>query len=163
MAPEICFQLVRGRSFSSRVIGYFGAGYYSHIDVVTPAGLLRGARSDVIKGVRAGYEDRPQNYERWAHCTRYHVHVSGPQFKRYWEFSELQLHKPYDSRGLIEAFLFGREWRDDSAWWCSEEVAANGEYAGMWHIPPEVKSVEPGDCADLFAGKGARREEIPVK
>jgi len=48
----ITWQLVRGvfvwwrlDTWTSALIGWFGAGYYSHIDVVTPDGLLRGARS----------------------------------------------------------------------------------------------------------------------
>ena len=157
---EITWQLVRGREFSSRLIGWFGAGFYSHIDVITPAGDLRGARSDVIQGIPAGYEDRPQNYEQWAAATRYTLSVPDWKYHLYWEFSDAQLHKPYDSRGLIKAFVFGRRWRDDDSWWCSEEVAANGEYARLWNIPPEVKSVEPGDCAFLFVAAGAKREEM---
>lgn len=157
---KLVWQLVRGTGISSRLIGWFGSGYYSHIDVETPSGYLRGARSDVIKGIPSGYRDRPQNYETWATQTRYSLEVTTPQYERYWQFSNAQLGKPYDKRGLIDAFLLGRNWRDDGQWWCSEEVAANLEAAGLVTIPPEVRSVEPGDCAFLFAGLGCEREEI---
>src|SRR6202041_3013999 len=40
------------------------------------------------------------------------------------------------------------------------EVAQNGEYAGLWLIPPEVSNVEPEDCAFLFAAAGAKRQEM---
>jgi hypothetical protein len=156
----LTFQLVRGKGFSSRLIGWFGSGFYSHIDVITPAGELRGARSDVIKGIPAGCQDRPQDYETWARQTRYTIDVTRSQWLRYWEFSDAQLGKPYDSRGLIESFVLGRQWRDDDSWWCSEWIGANLEYPRIVKIPPEVKSVEPGDCAFIFAGLRARRVEM---
>jgi hypothetical protein len=161
VSEKLTWQLVRGRGFFSRTVGWFGAGYYSHIDVITPQNMLRGARSDVLGGIRAGYEDRPQAYERWAACTRYTIEVPLGTWVKYWEFSDAQLHKPYDKHGLIDSFVFGRDWREDDSWWCSEEVAANGEYAGLWVIPLEKKKVTPGDCADLFIGKQAAVEEMP--
>ena len=157
---ELTFQLVRGRSWTSKIIGYFGAGYYSHIDVLTPTGLLRGSRSDEIMGIPPGYMDRPQNYEKWERQTRYILNIDAIQYEKYWQFSDKQLGKPYDRRGLLNTFVFGRDWREDDSWWCSEEVARNGEYAGLWEIPPEVNNVDPGDCAFLFAGKGAWRVEL---
>jgi hypothetical protein len=160
---EITFQLVRGLTATSRVIGYFGAGFYSHIDVITPKGMLRGARSDVIMGIPAGCQDRPQDYEKWATQTRYTLDLTPDQWGKYWEFSDRQIGKPYDKRGLVSAFVFGRDWRDDSMWWCSEWTAMNVEYTGFWTIPPEITSVEPGDMAFLLTGAGARREEISVR
>ena len=158
---EITWQLVRGAGLASRLIGWFGSGTYSHIDVITPQGALRGARSDVLRGVPPGYRDRPQGYETWVRQTRYNLDVTDDQYARYWDFSDRQLGKPYDSRGLVETFLIGREWRDDDAWWCSEEVAANMEYAWiMQALPPEVLAVEPKDCADYFVALGARRQEM---
>ena len=162
MSETITWQLVRGLGWISRAIGRYGSGFYSHIDVVTPAGKLRGARSDVIQGIPAGYEDRPQDYEKWAKRTRFTLEVPLGTWCKYWEFSNLQLHKPYDSHGLFDTFVLGRDWRENDSWWCSEEVGANGEYAGMWTIPPEVKSITPGDCAFLLVGAQAVREEMPV-
>lgn len=158
---DITFQLVRGKGWSSAIIGYFGAGYYSHIDVISPLGYLRGARSDVIKGIAPGYRDRPQHYEQWAKATQYTISVSDDQYDAYWRFSDKQLGKPYDSRGLVDAFILGREWRDDESWWCSEEVAANLEAAFIIKLPDEVRSVEPGDCAFIFAGLQAKYQEMP--
>lgn len=162
----LTWELRRGLSWTSRTIGWFGAGYYSHIDVLTPQGCLRGARSDWIMGIPPGYRDRPLNYEKVEAHVRYTLSVSDQQYKDYWNFSNAQLGKPYDSRGLVRAFVFGwprdRDWRDPSAWWCSEQVARNGEVAGLWSIDPKERNVEPGHCAYLFAGKGAYRQEMPV-
>lgn len=160
---QITFQLVRGYSLISRTIGYWGAGYYGHIDTLTPAGTLRGARSDVIQGIPAGVHDRPANYERWAKCVRYTVEVTDNQFAQFWAFSSMQLGKQYDTHGLVETFVLGRDWRDDNQWWCSELVAACLEASGVIVLAPELQKVTPGDCAFIFAGLLAKREEIPVK
>ena len=162
MGKDLAWSLVQGKGLLSRGIGWFGAGWYSHIDVVTPQGMLRGARSDVWGDVPAGYEDRPWAYGRatWATWTIFTIAVSDDEYELYWRFSDAQLHKPYDTRGLINTFVFGRQWRDEDAWWCSEEVAANGEAAHLWTIDPEIKNVEPGDCAFLFAGRRARRQRM---
>lgn len=177
--PEITWQLVRGRAYwwkpstwTSPLIGYWGAGFYSHIDVVTPAGYLRGARSDTIKvgkwKIPPGYRDRPNNYERWVAQTRYTLSVTDEQYARYWEYSDRHLGDPYDERGLIMAFIFGRKHtvrdrRGKWVGWCSQEVARNSEHAGLLRIPPEVSNVDPGDCAFMFAGLNTRRREmIPV-
>lgn len=167
MDKSIAFQLVRGLSWTSRAIGYFGAGYYSHIDAVTPQGYLRGARADVItprggRPIPAGFQDRPQHYERWARATRYTITVSEKQYRRYWDFSDAQLGKPYDKHGLFDTFILGRDWRDDGQWWCSEEVARNLEVALIIDLPAELHSVNPGDCAFIFAGLKAFRQEMPT-
>jgi len=157
---QLTWQLVRGLGRSSRLIGFWGLGFYSHIDVLTPTGMLRGARSDWIKGIPPGYMDRPYDYERWEAQTQFTLEVSEDQYDKYWRYSDKQLYKPYDFRGLIKTFVFGRNWRDDDSWWCSEEVAMNGEVAGIWTLPEHVKNVEPGHCAFLLAGKSAVIKEI---
>lgn len=159
---SITAQLVRGKGRSSRLIGWFGAGYYSHIDVVTPTGLLRGARSDRVGGKTEGVEDRPQNYEKWDRCTRFTFRVTPLQYHRFWAYSDMQIGKPYDSHGLIDTFLFGRNWRDDSMWWCSELFAMTCEVASIWTLPSTARSVTPGDCVDLLVGRNSVIEEMPV-
>lgn len=157
---SITFQLVRGAGVTSRLIGWFGGGYYSHIDVLTPKGELRGARSDWLMNIPPGVRDRPSPYEKWARQTRFTISVTDTQYEAFWAFSDAQVGKPYDERGLVNTFLFGRDWRDDGQWWCSELVAANLEVAGIIKLPAEIKSVEPGDCADIFAGLQASVQEV---
>jgi hypothetical protein len=152
------WRLQQGRGLVSTSIGWFGGGGYSHIDVFTPDGLLRGARADVLAGIPAGYQDRPADYDN-ANISRYTVftlQVTPQQEKRYWEFSNQQLGKPYDKRGIL-GFAFGkRDWREEDSWYCSEEVQANCEYAGIFQpLPPELWRVDPGDNAFEFAQKGA--------
>ena len=162
----ITWQLVRGAGWQSATIGWFGGDYYSHIDVVTPEGLLRGARSDWIKGIAPGYRDRPQGYEWWVRQTRFTLRVTPMQWKKYWEWSDAHLGCPYDERGLLLAFVFGfkHKLRDNRGkkWvgWCSQEVALNGEHAGLWELPPAITNVNPGDLAFTFARDALRTEVI---
>jgi hypothetical protein len=162
---KITWQLVLGTGASSKIIAWWGAGGFSHIDVVTPRDHLRGARSDVIKGIPAGYRDRPQNYERWAKQVRFTLEVTNEQYVKYWQFSDAHLGDPYDERGLFMAFLLGhrhklRDPRNKWVGWCSQEVARNGEYAGIWTIPPQKTNIEPGDCAMIFTGAKAHYEKL---
>jgi hypothetical protein len=154
------WQCVQGRGLSSALIGWFGGGGYSHIDVITPHGFLRGARSDVRKGIPAGYQDRPQFYDDWNKRTVFTLSVTPEQEARYWEFSNAQLGKPYDKRGILQ-YASGqfRDWRAADSWFCSEEVAYNLEFAGI--CPPlyeDANRVDPGDCAFIFSALGAKWE-----
>lgn len=158
---EIQFQLVRGFNWVSKVIGYFGGAWYSHVDIVTPGGRLRGARHDRILGVAPGVHDRPRNYEKWATCTRYTIDVTPEQYSSFWQFADAQLGKPYDLTGLLKSFVFSREWREDDSWWCSEYAAACLEYAGIIEVlPPKIRAVTPGDCAFLLSGLKAKRKDL---
>jgi hypothetical protein len=157
----ISWQLVQGRGVSSSLIGWFGGGGYSHIDVITPKGMLRGARSDVIGGAhKPGYFDRTPDYDDWVRQTVFTLSTTPDQEKKYWDFSNAQLGKPYDKRGILGFATGNRDWHDASEWFCSEEVCANGEYAGLW---PEMFEacwrVDPGDMAFIFCALGAKREE----
>ena len=163
---ELTHRMYRGPGLISRVIGYFGAGYYSHIDVRTPQGYYRGAFENerTVRGIwyPPGYEDRPEAYYGPAlRVTDYTIDVSVGQWEEYWRASNAKLHKPYDYRGLWETFVEGRQWRDNDSWWCSEAVADNLEQGYIiTDLPSVMKAVEPGDCVFMFCARGARIEEI---
>jgi hypothetical protein len=150
------WRLQQGRGFISRGIGWFGGGY-SHIDVYTPKGFLRGARSDVLCGVPAGYQDRPDNYDKnISQYTIFSLPVSPAQEAMYWEFSDRQLGKPYDKRGIAGFALGYRDWRSPDSWYCSEEVQANAEYGGIFRpLPAELWRVDPADNAFQLCALGA--------
>ncbi len=159
----ISWSLVLGHGFTSRLIAWFGGGGYSHIDVITPTGDYRGAHADVIDEIPAGFQNRPAHYQSWKRQTIYTLAVTPAQYRLYWAFSDGQLGKPYDTRGLVKTFVFGRadDWRADDSWWCSEEVAANCEYAGIIRpLPLDVTHVEPGDCAFFLTGAGATWADV---
>jgi hypothetical protein len=151
------WRLQQGRGLASRAIGWFGGGGYSHIDVYTVDGNLRGARSDVIDGVPAGYQDRPDNYDKnIARYTIFTLNVPAAVEARYWDFSRAQVGKPYDKRGIAGFALGYRDWRAPDSWYCSEEVQANCEYANIFKsLPAELWRVDPGDNAFQFCAIGA--------
>lgn len=152
------WRIQQGKGLVSAGIGWFGGGGYSHIDVFTPAGFLRGSRSDIHLGIPAGYQDRPENYDdgNILRYTIFTLDVTPAQEAMYWEFSNRQLGKPYDKRGIL-GFTFGRrDWREPDSWYCSEEVQANCEYATIFRpLPPELWRVDPGDNAFEFIQAGA--------
>lgn len=162
---RIRWQLVEGRAWFSHVIG-LRADCWSHIDVITPGGMLRGAQATKFKTdigiIPAGYRDRPPFYDDWVRRMVLELDVSDEQYRRYWEFSDAQLGKGYDFRGLIpfftEKFPIDRDWRDPSVWFCSEEVEENCEQA---HVLPRLyegaNHVDPGDIAMRLNAAGARK------
>lgn len=158
------WQLVQGRGIASTAIGWFGGGGYSHIDVITPRGTLRGARSDYVGGQPPGYWDRTPNYEPWLKRTVFTLHVTVAQELDYWKFSWEQIGKPYDKRGIL-GFAFGvRDWHNPNSWFCSEQVAANLEAAGI--LPPlfeDAWRVDPGDIAFILCALGATHQDLPCQ
>ena len=158
---------VRGAGLTSDLIGYFGAGVYSHTDIVLPNGDLLGARADVIKGrdgnpIPSGVRVRPQNYEMWTRRTLFELNVTPQQHRAFYDYAHSQIGKPYDTDG-IRRFIFNqeRDWRDPASWWCSEFGVYCGEVAKV--IPPiplSITHITPGDCALIYASAGATVTEI---
>ena len=158
------WRLQQGRGPSSWAIGWFGGGGWSHIDVFTPEGKLRGARSDVWGSVPAGYRDRPDNYD--SNIVKYCVVsllTTPAQEKAYWEFSDRCLGAPYDKRGILGFATGDRNFAskhdpdgDANPWFCSEQVQANCEYAKIFFpIGGDFQKVDPGDNYFEFAQRGA--------
>lgn len=155
---EILWQLVVGTGPLSKLIAWRST--FSHIDVITPDGKLRGAQDEAYGAPAAGYFDREPFYYKWSRRMVLALPVTRPQWDAYWEFSDKQLGKKYDNPGLV-AFLTGhystnRNWRDDKVWFCSEEVAANIEAANIAHTYENCNHFDPGDCATFLCGAGAR-------
>lgn len=165
----IRWQLVEGPSWKSKLIGW-RAGGFSHIDVMTPDGKLRGAQASVCGGApRSGYFDRPPFYETFARRTVLELWVEDGIWGNYWRFSDAQLGKAYDNPGVwafaTGRYAQGRMWTDPDQWmtpgmkwFCSEEVAANCIWAGITEEPlyEGVNYIDPGDVALYLTGRGAQ-------
>lgn len=181
------WRLYRSRGWMSNAIRWRsngGAGAFSHVDVLDPVtGWLWGAHSDSMvvpvaaiptgynlamtpKGVHipSGFYPRPPNYQAkvWRSVTAFRLKVSKLQHERFWDFTRQQWAAPYDTRGLLETFVLGRDWRDPGSWYCSEEQAAAAEYAFIVRKLLTVDAVEPADFALLLNQAGATQEELPV-
>jgi hypothetical protein len=106
------------------------------VDTVLPDGSLLGARSDVLKGVPAGFEVRPANYEEWSDIALVTIPCTLAEQQRFEDFERAQLHKPYDGPGIVGFVLPFLDrtkdvnWRDPSKWFCSEEKQVALEACG---------------------------------
>ena len=163
------WQFVRGKSFASRLISWYD-GLYSHVDWITPSGMLRGARSDYVyidkEKILPGYRDRPADYclADWATRTVFTLNVTEKQLQMYRLFSDDQIGKPYDSRGITGFVLDKRDWHEPDSWFCSEEVQANLEFAKI--SPPMYEKsnrVDPGDLAFILCALGASYQDLPCR
>ena len=119
-----------GWGIPSKLISWFSAGPFSHVDCYWDDKTLLGARSDRIGGVPAGVWPRPQAYEKWRKTLVLELYATPAQYELWHHFIELQIAKPYDS-SAIWGFAFERNWRNCDAWYCSELQAAALEAAGL--------------------------------
>lgn len=120
-------------AISSQLIAWFSAGHFSHVDCIVPNGLLLGARSDVIGGIPAGVQYRPQYYAHWVRRTVFEIPATQTEERAFYRFLTSQIGKPYDHQAIF-AFVLNRDWREDDSWICSELQAAALEASGI--TPP---------------------------
>jgi hypothetical protein len=141
----ITLQFVGNDSLGSRLIEWYDHGQYSHVDTVLPDGSLLGARNDVIGAIPAGVQIRPAGYVVGDRMKRVVIPRSDVREANYYDYVEAQIGKPYD-RCAIAAFFAGRDWRDETAWFCSELVAAGLEAAGVvYPLSAPVNKIAPDD------------------
>jgi hypothetical protein len=160
----ILLSFVAGADWSSGEIRWFGAGYFSHVDVIIEDQLW-GARSDRIGGKVAGVQGRPNDYEKWLHRTIFALPCTTLQQQSYYAFVKSQEGKPYDWRAIL-AFGAGRNWRKPDSWICSELQAAAGESADIWGMLDAqgarqlflaTNRITPGMLAMLVSGKNGAK------
>lgn len=134
------YQFVKARGPASSIISLFGGGTetlgYSHVDILDrDQHSLIGARSDWIKTdqgwIPPGVQRRPLGYaeKTWVRRDVYELYASPAQEEIFYDYLYKQINKPYDQLAIL-AFLAGRNWRDDSAWFCDELAAAVTEKSG---------------------------------
>lgn len=148
---SIRISAVLASDLSSKAISWFGAGKFSHIDVLLPDGWYYGARSDDPLGYGKGVQKRPPRYlddmrirKQWiieVPCTAHEAAM-------FYEFLYAQDDKKYDFSAIF-GFATGRNWREDDSWFCSELATAAGCYAGIL-ADVEANKVTPGMCATLY-------------
>lgn len=151
-------QYVRGRGLVSSAIMLFSGGLVSHVDVVLPDGSLVGARSDRIKvGERkydSGVQIRPPSYEPWDGRVVVELRCRRSQKAAAVNWLMHQRGKPYDHVGIL-AFIGNRDWRDPSAWFCSELVTAMLEHAGIiGHVFWPASKITPAASLGMVTAAG---------
>lgn len=156
---SVRLRFIRQADVVSSLIAWFSAGPVSHVGAILPDGSELGARSDHAGGKPAGVQIRPGDYAKFAYQAVFEIPCSETQGFRFWEFMKAQIGKPYD-RSAILGFVTGRNWRDQSAWICSELVAAALEAAQI--VPPLyliANKITPTACALLVSAIGAKTLE----
>lgn len=144
---EITLQFCSFPSGWGRVIPWFTQAPYSvgHVDIVLPSGDLLGAQHSVIDGVPAGVQIRNPGYGKMTNPIRVSLPVTPQGLEAALSFAHDQIGKPYDTLAIF-AFMIGRNWRDDDAWYCSEYGARYAEIAKAFPCPlaaPDNK-ITPG-------------------
>jgi hypothetical protein len=134
MSAAITLQFIGAADLGSEMIEWFSAGVVSHVDAVMPDGSLLGARSDEVGGKPAGVQIRPANYEPFARVVRVVLPCPEAMADEFYRLIQAEIGKPYDS-DAIAAFVFGRNWRDPQAWFCSELQGAMLECCGYFATP----------------------------
>ena len=155
------FYLFGGRGWSSRLIEWMSAGVFSHAATEWSENEVLDARSDCIGGVPSGVHVRPLRAEMGADLVvRFSLAATPEQIQTARRFLARQQGKPYD-KPAIAGFAFGRNWREDDSWFCSELCAAACEKAGL--IKPLYSAyakITPCAFADLISAAGATWEKI---
>ncbi len=134
MIDAITLQFVGADDIGSAAIAWFSQGVVSHVDAVMDDGTLLGARSDEVGGMPAGVQIRPADYEKFARVVRVVLPAPSLIVSKFYGHLLGEIGKPYDSEGIL-AFVFGRNWRDTSAWFCSELQGAMLERSGYFPDP----------------------------
>lgn len=153
----LTFQFVRGADLTSDLLAWFGAGDFSHVDIVLDKGLLLGARSDSIGGKPPGVQIRPPGYDpKWTKQVIISIPCTLEQQHTAETFALGQVGKAYDKLAIV-GFAVGRDWRDDTEWFCSELGARYGEIGGVWsELYTPANKVEPSALAMLASGISGR-------
>ncbi len=147
----INLRFVKGSGWSSKLITWFSGGHFSHVDAITPEKKLLGARSDEVGGRPAGVQIRPFPYESTLDEKTFSIGCTDAEEKLFWDFLYDQLGKPYDEIGIF-GFVVGRDWRNESAWFCSELQAAALEYAGVLpRLYSPVNKITPSCLATVLS------------
>ena len=135
---SITLQFCGFNSVAAKIIERFtdpsGSGI-GHVDIVLPDGSLLGAQHENLGGKPSGVQIRPADYgDTCGMINRCRVTLATPEQEgKFYAFLIDQVGKPYDLTA-IRNFVTGgdsRNWRDLSAWFCSELACYALEQCGF--------------------------------
>lgn len=152
-ADAIVLQFSEQGDFGSKAIAWFTQGTVSHVDAIMPDGTLLGARNDSIAGIPAGVQVRPSGYAPFSHVVRVVLPCPRQMSADFYQLCWGEIGKPYDSEGIL-GFIVGRDWRDPSAWFCSELVGTMLERSGYFASPLATPANKLSPAGLLLACSG---------
>jgi hypothetical protein len=151
----IKLQFSRSTENISKLIAWACRSPFSHVDYVMANGNLLGAsdspHAPFIEGNPCGVAIRPPDYQPFAIRRIAHLYVPTRVEARFDELMRSQLGKPFDSRAMHAVFkpdnMGQRDWKDTTAWFCSEFKTWGSEESGMLDVLPLVSKdrVTPAD------------------
>jgi hypothetical protein len=139
----------------SKLIAWACRSPFSHVDYVMQDGNLLGAsdspHAPYIEGNPGGVAIRPPDYQPFAIRRIANIYTPARVEARFEELMRAQLGEPFDDMAMHAVFkpdnMGNRDWRDASAWFCSEMFAWGFEESGALDVPPLVSKdrVTPAD------------------
>jgi hypothetical protein len=160
MGKAVLLQYSSAEDLGSWAIRSYDHGPWSHVDALLDDGRLLGARSDICQGVPAGVQIRPPGYCAFSTLKRVEIPATDEVVDAYYAFLQAQLGKPYDALA-IAAFIPGRDWREEDAWFCSELQGAAGEASKLYRyrlatpnnrLTPNAHYLVSSVLADIWSG-----------
>jgi hypothetical protein len=151
----IRLQFSRSTENVSKLIAWACRSPFSHVDYVMEDGNLLGAsdspHAPYIEGNPGGVAIRPPDYQPFAIRRIANIYVPFRVETKFHELMLSQLGEPFDNHAMHAVFkpdnTGHRDWKDASAWFCSELKAWGFEEAGALDVPPLISKdrVTPAD------------------
>lgn len=155
----LTWQFVEGRSWTSRLIAWFGygAGGYSHVDFVLPTGWLLGEYENAIRHknidgdiehIPAGMQVRPPGYANWKKRDRIKLWVTPDVAQAVEKQLRSNIGEAYDM-AAIYGLIADEDWHQPGAYFCSARQVSTLMDTGVihdtgcqpWHITPDTLAV----------------------
>lgn len=156
MTARLVLQFSSSASWQSKIIRKLCASPFSHVDVVLPDGNMLGASDSpaapCIAGNPHGVAIRPPEYQLFN--VRRQLHIETDRADAVVAKIMGQLGRPFDGDGVrqfLDDSVYTRDWRDPTAWFCSELVAwgCEGTYWDVELLWPKGR-VSPTALLFLF-------------
>lgn len=130
---------------------------YSHVDIVLPNDTFLGAR---LKG---GVQIRKRGYATFDKIIQIQISVDKEKALQGYKWLYEQVGKAYDWKAIM-GLGFHRNWRDDSAWFCSELAFAFVEECGILNFSQNIPEVPVNWLTprDLILALGALKGKLVV-
>jgi hypothetical protein len=164
----IRLQFSRSTELVSLLIAKACRSDFSHVDAVLEDGNLLGAsdspKAPFIEGNPGGVAIRPPDYQPFAIRRMAHIYVPARVEVRFYEILRSQLGEPFDNSAMHAVFSGrpnnGRNWKDESAWFCSELKAWAFEESGAFDVLPLISKdrVTPPDLLLMISHLVANAE-----
>jgi hypothetical protein len=121
---EIAVDFLEGPGWTSRLIGWFGAGSWSHVASVLSDGRYLDSRNEVLAHVPAGVHIRQPSTEVWVKKCRATLQVTSQDYAS-WEASlRAKIGTAYD-QSAIEGFIEGKPALHTAGRWICSALAIN--------------------------------------